>query len=283
MTAWQLFVSGWDWEPSVIAGCAALLLSYLAAVRFRFTLRSLSFVCGVVVLLLALVSPLDTLADGYLFSAHMVQHILLILVVPPLLVMGIPRELIGRMLRYAPLRSVERTFSNPLLAWMLGVGSMWLWHWPPLYNVAMSHEGVHIGEHLTFLVTATIFWWPVVGPVEKSRLSRLTAVIYLFSACAAHTVLAILITFAPVGIYPAYLQPSEGLGILALVRDQWGITPKIDQQLGGLLMWVPVCLIYLSFILGTMIRWYGVPMAALTQDPARGLISATAVEYPHDR
>jgi cytochrome c oxidase assembly factor CtaG len=283
MTTWQLFVSGWDWEPSVAVGCALLLLSYFAALRFRFEWRSLCFVAGVLVLLLALVSPIDTLADGYLFSAHMVQHILLILVVPPLLIMGLPRGLAGRLLLYPLLQKAERVFSKPLVAWVLGVGSMWIWHWPPLYNAALSHEAIHIAEHLLFLITATIFWWPVLGPVEESHLSPLAAVIYLFSACGAHTVLAILITFAPVGTYPAYLQPSDSIGILALLRDHWGLTPGVDQQLGGLLMWVPVCLIYLGFIIATMIRWYSFPIAGRDPTPELTLITTTAMEYTHDK
>ena len=159
---------------------------------------------------------------------------------------------------------------------------MWLWHWPPLYNAALSHEGIHIAEHLMFLVTATIFWWPVLSPLEGSRLSPLGAVVYLFGACTAHTVLAILITFAPVGIYPAYLQPADSLGILPLLRNDWGITPRMDQQLGGLLMWVPVCLIYLGFLLATIIRWYSGPMAEASPIPALSFATPT-VEYGHDK
>jgi cytochrome c oxidase assembly factor CtaG len=207
----------------------------------------------------------------------MVQHILLILVVPPLLIMGIPKGLADRLLRYPLLKKAERLFTKPLLAWVLGVGSMWIWHWPPLYNTALSHEAIHIAEHMMFLVTATIFWWPVLSPVEESHLSPLAAVIYLFSACGAHTVLAILITFAPVGTYPAYLQPSDSLVILPLLRNQWGLTPGVDQQLGGLLMWVPVCLIYLGFIIATMIRWYSIPIASRNPSPALTFITTTAI------
>lgn len=267
----------------MVVGCGLLLLSYLAALRFRFQLRSLCFVAGVLALLFALVSPIDTLADGYLFSAHMVQHILLILVVPPLLIMGIPKELACRLLRHSLPAKAERVFRKPLVAWVLGVGSMWIWHWPPLYNTALSHEAIHIAEHVMFLVAATIFWWPVLSPVEESHLSPLAAVIYLFSACGAHTVLAILITFAPVGTYPLYLQPSDSLGILPLLRNQWGLTPAVDQQLGGLLMWVPVCLIYLGFIIATMIRWYSIPIPGRNPSPELALITTTAMEYTHDR
>src|SRR5665213_281638 len=259
MTDWQLFVSAWDWEPSVIAGCAVLLLAYFAALRFRFPKVAWYFIAGIIVLLLALVSPLDTLGDSYLFSAHMLQHILLILIVPPLLLLGMPRHLAQRILRFPLVGRVERVLSRPVLAWSLGIGTMWLWHWPPLYNVALASEPIHIVEHLTFIVTATIFWWPVLGPIDELRLAPLGAVVYIFGACVAHTALAILLTFAPLGLYPAYLQPVDTLDVLPLIRDGWGLTPSADQQWAGLLMWVPSCLVYLTVLLGTLARWYRTP------------------------
>ena len=259
MTGWQLFVSAWDWDPTVIAGCAVLLLAYFASLRFQFSKVAWYFVAGITVLLLALVSPLDTLGDSYLFSAHMLQHILLILIVPPLLLMGMPPELAQRILRHPFAGRVERVLSKPVLAWTLGIGTMWLWHWPPLYNAALANESIHIGEHLMFLVTATIFWWPVLSPIEESRLAPLGAVIYVFGGCVAHSVLAILLTFAPLGLYPAYLQPADTLNILPLLRGRWGLTPRDDQQWGGLLMWVPACLEYLGVMLATLTHWYRTP------------------------
>lgn len=279
MTGWQLFTSAWDWEPSVIAGCAALLLAYFAALRFRFPKVACYFIAGVIVLLLALVSPLDMLADAYLFSAHMLQHILLILVVPPLLLLGVPRQLAQQILRCAIVGRAERLLRKPVLSWTLGVGTMWIWHWPPLYNAALASEPIHIVEHLLFLITATIFWWPVISPIEESRLAPLGSVIYVFGACVAHTVLAILLTFAPLGLYPAYLQPVDTLHILPLIRDRWGLTPSVDQQWGGLLMWVPACLVYLSVLLATLARWYRTP----EQDefaPSLAMPSASAIPAP---
>ncbi len=259
MTIWQFFISGWDWEPSVIVGCAALLMMYFASVRFHLVWRAWCFVGGVLLLFLALVSPIDTLGDTYLFSAHMVQHILLILIVPPLLIIGMPEEVVRRALRWPIIGNTERILSAPVLAWSIGVGTMWLWHWPPLYNAALASEPVHITEHSMFLVSSVIFWWPVISPIEKLRLAPLWAVVYVFAACTAHTILAILITFAPLGIYPAYLQPSDAFNILPLLRNQWGLTPGVDQQWGGLLMWVPACAVYLAFILAILARWYRAP------------------------
>ena len=269
MTTWQFFLSGWDWEPSVIVGCAGLLLAYFAIIRFRVPARAYSFVAGLLVLFVALVSPLDTLGDTYLFSAHMVQHILLILVVPPLLIIGLPRELMQKALRWPAIARMEHILSIPVLAWFVGVGTMWIWHWPPLYNAALASEPIHVTEHLMFLVSSVIFWWPIISPVDELRLAPLSAVVYVFAACAAHTVLAILITFAPIGIYPAYLQPVDAFHILPLLREKWGLTPDVDQQWGGLLMWVPTCTVYLGFILAILARWYRSPEVDATALPVQ--------------
>ena len=259
MNGWQFFLAVWDWEPSVIIGCALLLAVYLVVVRFRLTWRTLSFTSGTLILLAGLISPLDTLADTYLFSAHMVQHILLILIVPPLWILGIPADLLEKVLRRPAAAKIEHRLTLPILAWCLGVGTMWLWHWPPLYNRALAHEWLHITEHLLFLTTAVIFWWPVIAPLEKLRLAPLWATVYVFAACTSHTILAILITFAPLGIYPAYLQPADAFDVLPLLRSSWGLGPAADQQWGGLLMWVPACTIYLAFILASLARWYRAP------------------------
>jgi putative membrane protein len=227
----------WDWEPSVIVGCAALALGYIAIVRKRGLHRAPYFLAGVALLLLDLVSPIDTLADRYLFSAHIVQHFLLALVIPPLLLLGTPSFQLGA------LSKVERTIGQPPVSWLLGVGTMLAWHIPALFNAALANDGLHILQHLSFLVTGTIFWWPILGPLEDRHLSTLGAVSYLFSACVCCSLLGAFLTFGPVGLYPAY-------------SGYWGLDPKSDRQLGGMLMWVPGCFVYLSGILSTVMRWY---------------------------
>jgi cytochrome c oxidase assembly factor CtaG len=259
MTMSHFMLTAWDWEPSIVVGCIGLLVAYAVAARFKFSKRALLYLAGIVILLLTLVSPLDVLSDIYSFSAHMLQHMLLILVVPPLLLLGIPKEMAQKALRYPWVRRAEEILSKPVLAWSLGVGVLWLWHWPPLYNAALGSEHIHILEHLSFLTASTIFWWPVISPIEELRLQPLAAVAYTFGACSGHTVLAILLTFAPLGHYPAYINPPDPYGILPILRGEWGLTPLADQQWGGLLMWVPACLVYLSFILATLARWYRLP------------------------
>lgn len=227
---------GWDWEPSVAIGCAALAIGYLAAVR-RWNGATWLFLSGVVLLLLDLVSPLDLLADKYLFSAHIVQHFVLALVVPPLLIAGMPR-----------LRLPE---APTALAWSMGVGVMIFWHIPAMFNAALENDALHVVEHLSFLAGGAIFWWTL------RRLPPLTAISYLFGACLTCSALGAAITFARPGLYPAYLNPEDHLGLLPLIRGSWGLDPRTDQQLGGLLMWAPGCFVYLSAILMTVTRWYG--------------------------
>jgi putative membrane protein len=246
----KLLLTGWDWEPSVVVGCAALAIGYLAAMRRRLPLRALWFLGGVLLLLLDLVSPIDALADGYLFSAHIAQHFLLALVIPPLLILGLPTlDLDMRLPAALP------TFA----AWLLGVGTMLIWHVPAFFNAALASDALHIFQHLTFLASGVIFWWPVLCPIEENRLPPIVAVPYLFSACTACSLLGAAITFGSPGLYPAYLHPDDRLGILPLIRDGWGLDAKSDQQLGGLLMWVPGCFVYLSAILATVSRWYRTP------------------------
>lgn len=258
MTTWHLLTSAWDWEPTVLAGCVALLAAYDLVAR-PLTARAWCFGGGVLILLLALVSPLDTLGDTYLFSAHMLQHMLLILVVPPLLILGISPEIWARLLRWAPAARVERALGRPPRSWLLGMCVLWLWHAPALYDAAVANEDVHIFQHLSFLVTATIFWWPVLTPLAERRLAFPTVVFYLVAAAFASAILGVIITFAPPGLYPAYEHPVDRLGALALIRQEWGLSYALDQQIGGLIMWATGGPVYLISALWALGRWFHEP------------------------
>ncbi|HEX2910450.1 MAG TPA: cytochrome c oxidase assembly protein [Chloroflexia bacterium] len=231
-------------------------MAYGIVVQFHFTGRAIYYLIAVLSLLAALVSPLDELSDYYLFSAHMVQHLLLVLVFPPCFLLGIPPRVWKRLLKWEPARRVERVLSIPLLAWFIGVGSMWLWHLPPLYNAALASETVHILEHLTLMVAAVIFWWVVLAPSKYRRLQPFASMVYLFPASVFTAVLGILLTFWPDVLYPAYLHPVDKLQLLSLIRDQWGISAKADQSVGGALMWSLGGLAYLGGMLGMLARWY---------------------------
>jgi cytochrome c oxidase assembly factor CtaG len=192
----------------------------------------------------------------------MAQHLLLILVVPPMLLLGVPPPIWARILRWAPARRAERTLARPPLSWLLGIGTLWLWHAPFLYDAAVAYEGIHVGQHLSFLVTATIFWWPVLTPLARRRLALPPAMAYLISAAFASSILGVIITFAAPGLYPAYQHPLDSRHILPLIRQQWGISYALDQQLGGMLMWATGGPVYLLTCLWSLARWFQEPEEA---------------------
>jgi len=250
MTTTQFILSGWTWNPVVLVSGACALVIYLAAFRDR---RRLGwFVATLAVFLLTLLSPVNTLADGYLFSAHMVQHILLLLIVPALLLLSLPRTL--------SLAVGPRVFAHPVIGWLAGVGAMWFWHAPALCNAAVASRPVHALQTVSLLVLGSLFWRQILAPREEECLSPPRAIFYLFSACIACSVLGIIITFSPVTVCSIYtMPPNDPLGMLQTIRTGWGFTPERDQQIGGLLMWVPMCLIYLTAILAQMARWFAQP------------------------
>ena len=251
MTTQQFLTSTWTWNSQVLIAAVAAFIAYIRA--FGINHRIVYLLGGVGVFVLTLVSPLNTLAAGYLFSAHMLQHILLLLIVPALVLMSLPRRV--------SLGSRSWLIANPFVGWIGGVGAMWLWHARPLCNAAVSSQVVNALQIWSLLLLGAIFWRQVLAPREEERLSPPGAVLYLFSACVACSVLGILITFSPVSVCPIYAQaPTDRLGILNLIQSSWGITPEKDQQIGGLLMWVPMCLVYLAAIIAQLARWFAHPV-----------------------
>lgn len=134
-----------------------------------------------------------------LFSAHVVQHFLLALIIAPLWLHSISRQLPERALRPAWLRRIERELARLAPGWLLGVGTMLAWHIPLLFNWALVRHGLHIVQHLSFLLTGTIFWWPLAAPLEERRLPILISIGYLFSGCIACNLLGAVLTFSPPG------------------------------------------------------------------------------------
>ena len=253
MTTQQFLTSAWMWNSAVLIAAAAALIAYVWA--FGINRRIVYLLAGIAVFVLTLVSPLNALAAGYLFSAHMLQHILLLLIVPALLLMSLPS--------WVSLGSRSWFVANPFIGWVAGVGAMWLWHARPLCNAAVSSQLVNALQISSLLLLGAIFWRQILAPRQEERLSPPSAVLYLFSACAACSILGILITFSPVSVCPIYAQPSaDRMGVLNLVQFNWGITPEKDQQVGGLLMWVPMCLVYLSAIIGQLARWFAHPVSS---------------------
>jgi len=254
----DLMIHGWEVHPTVVIGCLAMVAWYFL-VRPKKARDAFWFLAGVATLCLSLISPLDPLGDQYLFSAHMLQHLLLILVVPPLLLLGLTAERVTGWLRHSSISRAAAILGRPSIAWLSNLLMMVVWHIPALYNAANAVTAIHICEHLTFLVTGCMFWWPIFTPLREERLRPAPAMLYLFGAAAISTILGIVITFLPVGHYKPYLHPSDELGALHLVRQTWGISAAEDEKLAGLLMWVPGCTIYFVVFLLELGRWYRAP------------------------
>jgi cytochrome c oxidase assembly factor CtaG len=250
MDSWGLLTSCWRLDPLALAVTVTAAIAYLVPGR-RLGVSLLPLVLALLLFVLALASPIGQLADGYLFSAHMLQHLLLVLIVPPLALLGI-----GPALRARAPGKLGRLLLRPIVAWGLGVGAMWLWHEQTLCNAASQSAVIHRVQELSLLVMGTAFWWPILAPREESRLPPLAGVAYLFTACVACTLLGVLITFSPVEVCSVFAHPVDRLGVMPLVRDGWGLTAEKDQQVGGLLMWVPACLVYGVGILGVLGRLF---------------------------
>jgi putative membrane protein len=218
--------------------------------------RRLAFWAGWVTLFAALDSPLD-LATGTVFSAHMVQHMLLIAVAPPLLLMGrplpavanaIPRAWRGRISGATHgMGAAIGWLARPLPAWLVATAFLWLWHEPHLYQAAVRREWVHIGEHLTFVGTASLYWWAIVTTVPRARaLSPGMAMLSLFGMGMQGAALGALLTFSGSLWYPIY-EGRSGL---------WHLSAMSDQTLAGLIMWIPVGSVYVIASLVVLGRWF---------------------------
>ncbi len=266
VTTWQLLTTTWNWEPSVIAGCTALFVAYLVVLRAVRSWppapdRLALFLLGDLMILFALVSPLDFLGDTYLLSAHMLQHVLLLLAPVPLIA-GLPAALVPPFLAAPASSRGLRLLGYPATPWLLGVATLWAWHSPVLYNAALADENVHLAEHLSFVVSATVFWWPVLAPGTTARLSPIRTVFYVFGGMAANSLLGIVLIFGPAGLYSPYLHPAGTAGVLSLLRDGWGLTPATDQTVAGLMMLIiPGMLAYAPAMFEAFGRWLETPNA----------------------
>jgi cytochrome c oxidase assembly factor CtaG len=245
----HFLTTSWVWNPLALACAAAALLGYFYC--FGWNARAGWMIAAVALSLFTLMSPLAALARGYLFSAHMLQHILLVLAIPALALLALPAS------TRVPPRLAR--LLNPAVCWGCGVSAMWFWHIPALCNAAATSPTVAGVQTASLLALGGAFWWQMLAPQESQRISPLHAVLYLFAACMACTVLGILLTFSPVIVCSAYLHPVDELGIASLVNGTWGMTPARDQQVGGLIMWVPMCLVYLCAIFAQLARWYTEP------------------------
>jgi cytochrome c oxidase assembly factor CtaG len=252
----NFWLTQWNWAPSIIIGTVIVLGSYLYAVgllRNPSTLidgvkqsQVISFWLGILVIFFALVSPIDEIGDRYLFSMHMVQHLLLTIVGPPLLLLGTPEVLLKPIIRNRFVFPIAKVLTHPFLAFFLFNADFWLWHAPPLYDATLTNQNLHILEHLTFIVFGVIYWWPIFSPMKEDlpRLSIGGQVLYLFFSGMPIVALGAGLTFAP-PLYTPYINAPR----------IWGLSAATDQQLGGLIMWIPGNILYIGIVSILFIRW----------------------------
>lgn len=241
----------WSFEPLVLASLVGAVVLYAIAARRLPRLSHLWFGLGVLALAAALISPLDALGET-LFSAHMVQHLVLIVVAAPLLALSraglsfalaLPRTW-RRAWRALGRETPVRTVTHPAVIVVLHAATVWAWHLPSLYELAVRNEAAHIAEHLSFFATALGLWTLVARSGPRGRVGRFPAVGVVFVTLLQGAALGAILTFAAAPLYAVHAS-----GALA-----WGLTPLEDQQLAGAIMWVPPGAIYLAIMAALLAR-----------------------------
>lgn len=266
----------WSFDPAIVTGIALLAVAYAVGVRRLWSRgrgrgitlsQAACFAAGIGVLVLALVSPLDRLSAS-LFSAHMIQHLLLILVAAPLLVAGAAGTAIGLALPLPARRTVRAwehhgwtraatgVLTRPVPVLLLHITALYLWHLPVLYQAALGNDTIHALEHGCFFGTAWLFWWLVIDEKGRRKLGNGPAVLFVFLAGLASGALGALLTFAPTALYPLQALGARG----------WGLTPLQDQQLAGLIMWVPAGVVYVLTAAVLFLKWMSEMDAAVARE-----------------
>jgi len=262
---WYDLAHAWSFEPLVVVSLVLTALLFAVGLwrlrretsrkGFARKWEPVCFIGGWLALVIALVSPLHAWGN-VLFSAHMTQHEVLMLVAAPLLVLGrplvvflwaFPVDWSRRIGNIGKIGVVSRTWhwlTIPLVAWVVHAVILWTWHMPVLFDAVLHSEWVHTLQHLSFLISALLFWWALIhGP--QGAMGYGAAVLYLFTTSIHSGVLGALLTIAGSVWYPSYIG----------LTSSWGLTPLEDQQLGGLIMWIPAGLVYVIAGLALFAGW----------------------------
>jgi len=262
---WPDLWKSWAWEPAVVISLILTAWLYFFGLsrlwkatgtdRGVHKWEAWSYAAGWLALFIALVSPLHSWGQ-VLFSAHMTQHEVLMLVSAPLLVLGRP---IVPFLHALPLtwarratglsrsnlwQAIWRFLTIPFIAWLLHAIVLWVWHIPSLFDATLQSQSIHAIQHISFLFSALLFWWALFR-AKNSAFNYGLGVLYLFTTALHSGLLGALLTFAPTSWYPAYANLTES----------WGLTPLQDQQLGGLIMWIPSGVVYIVAGLAVFAAW----------------------------
>lgn len=248
----------WPLEPTVTFAVLMTTVAYLLAVtrwRGRFlgaapvpTARKVSFLLAMATVFLALQTPIADLSDNYLFSAHMVEHLLVTMVMPPLLLLGLPGWLLRPVIVRAPLAlRLGRILTNPLVAFALFNVIFLGYHAPVFYDLSLASQYAHIVAHSIFMGTAILTWWPILSPLpELPPLAPPLQLLYLFAQTLPSQLVGAFFSFSGTPLYPLYIGAE---------RVWPSLTAVADQQLGGLIMWVVGGTFFLGAFAIVFLRW----------------------------
>ena len=244
----------WLGDPAVLAPIALLVFVYVrrfrqarkeAGGRGATALHALAFAGAILALLAALASPIDGLGDRYLFSMHMLQHVLLGDIAPLLLLLSLSRVIMRPLTRR--LMSVERALgplAHPLTGLFLWLGIMYLWHVPALYDAALEHPLVHVLEHFAFFTAGIAVWWPLIQPVPmRRRMTGLWPLAYVGAAKFGLAALGLYLTWSSNVLYPFYEDAPR----------IWGLTAIQDQNMGGAIMMVEQSLTFVIVLVAVFV------------------------------
>ena len=260
----------WQLDPVLIGGLLTLGVTYTLAVgplRQRLapgtaypTGKAALFYLALLIIYLAEGSPLHDLAELYLFSAHMIQHNILSYVVPPLFIAGVPRWLWQPLLLNRWVKPLARFLTRPLVALLVFSFAFSVWHFPAIYEGALRNSLVHHLEHVVFIGTALLLWWPIMSPLaELPRLGPVWQVVYLFLLPIAQFLAPAFLTFSQVPFYPTYINAPRLMGL----------TPLMDQQLGGAIMKIAGFIAFGIPLTLAFFRWYAHESGPATRIPSQ--------------
>lgn len=242
----------WSIHPSTVIGLAALAALYLWRARSTdaehplSVARKIAFFSALLVIFGSLNGPIHDLSDTYLFSAHMVQHLLLTMLMPPLIIYGVPGWMLRPLLRNRTVLAIARRITKPIACFVIFNLVIALWHLPVFYNAAMANHNIHIVEHLMFMSAAVLMWWPITSQLpELPRLSYPGQMLYCFLMILPMSIIAIYISMAEQVLYPAY----------SVAPRISSLSPLDDQLLGGLIMWVPGGLLFMVIMTVVFFKW----------------------------
>lgn len=253
MSAPQLTWSDWSFEPTIIVGLLFASALYVVARRRRWLsgpdVQPWCFFAGVAVCFVALQSPIDTGGDEYLLSLHMLQHILLMMVVPPLVLLGVRTAAKERRSSRNVVWTTATWCANPWAAASIFTAVLLVWHVPAFYDTTLTVELLHVFEHITFVAVGLLFWWPIVEPWRSpstSRVAPFAKIVVLVVSGIPQTILGLAMAMAPQPLYSFYADAPRLWGVSALTDQQ--IAGTLMFGLGNLIYFVPISFIFMKML-----------------------------------